>query len=59
LADISKPVADLFRHAHIALPPRAKQMAPPKIVPPTKSARKRRGRPKRGATPSRVSPKAA
>ena len=43
--DISKPIADLFCHAHIALPPRAKQMAPPKIVSPTKSTGKRRGRP--------------
>lgn len=57
--DISKPIADLFCHAHIALPPRAKQMAPPKIVSPTKSTRKRRGRPRRGATSSRISPKAA
>ena len=57
--DVSKPIADLFCHAHIALPPRAKQMAPPEIVPPIKSARKRRGRPRRGATSSRISPKAA
>jgi hypothetical protein len=57
--DVSKPIADLLRHAHIALPPRAKQMAPPKLAPPTKSARKRHGRPTRGATPSRISPKAA
>jgi len=57
--DVSKPIADLFCHAHIALPPRAKQMAPPKPVSPTKSARKRRGRPRRGATSSRISPKAA
>ena len=48
--DASKPIADLFCHAHIALPPRAKQIAPPKLAPPTKSARKRRGRPRRGAT---------
>jgi hypothetical protein len=57
--DVSKPIADLFCHAHIALPPRAKQMAPPEIVPPIKSARKRRGRPRRGATSPRISPKAA
>ena len=57
--DVSKSIADLFCHAHIALPPRAKQMAPPKIVSPTKSTRKRRGRPRRGATSSRISPKAA
>jgi hypothetical protein len=36
--DVSKPIADLFRHAHIALPPRARQMAPPKPMSPTKSA---------------------
>jgi hypothetical protein len=57
--DVAKPIADLFRHAHIAMPPRAKQMAPPKLVPPTKSARKRRGRPRRGATSSPISPKVA
>ena len=57
--DVSKSIADLFCHAHIALPPRAKQMAPPKIVSPTKSTGKRRGRPSRGATSSRISPKAA
>jgi len=57
--DVAKPIADLFRHAHIAMPPRAKQMAPPKHVPPTKSARKRRGRPRRGATSLPISPKAA
>ena len=57
--NVAKPIADLFWHAHIALPPRAKQMAPPKLAPSTKSARKRRGRPRRGATPSRISPKAA
>ena len=57
--DVSKPIADLFHHAHIALPPRARQMAVPKLVPPKTSARKRRGRPRRGATSSRISPKAA
>ena len=57
--DVSKPIADLFRHAHIALPPRARQMAPPKPVSPTKSAPKRHGRPRRSATSSRISPKAA
>ena len=31
--DVSKPIADLFCHPHIALPPRAKQMAPPKLAP--------------------------
>jgi hypothetical protein len=49
----------LFRHAHIALPPRAKQMAPPKSVSPVKSAPKRRGCPRCGAALSRISPKAA
>jgi transposase len=57
--DVSKPIADLFRHAHIALPPRARQMAPPKPVSLTKSAPKRHGRPRRSATSSRISPKAA
>ena len=52
--DVSKSIADLFCHVHIALPPRAKQMAPPKIVSPTKSTGKRRGRPMRGATSSRM-----
>jgi len=32
--DVSKPIPDLFRHAHIALPPRTRQTAPPKLVPP-------------------------
>jgi hypothetical protein len=57
--DVSRPLADLFRRAHIALPPRAKQMAPPKPAPSAKFARKRRGRRRRGATSSRISPKAA
>ena len=35
--DVAKPIADLFRHAHLAPPPRARQMAPPKLAPPTKS----------------------
>jgi transposase len=56
--DVTKPIADLFRHAHIALPPRAKQMAPPALVS-TKSARKRRGRPRRSATLPRISSKTA
>src|SRR6202521_6114644 len=57
--DVAKPIADLFRHAHIAMPSRAKQMAPLKPVPPATSAPKRRGRPRRGATSSRISPQAA
>jgi hypothetical protein len=55
--DVAKPIAELFRHAHIALPSRAKQIAPPELVPPAKSARKRRGRPRRSATSSRISQK--
>jgi hypothetical protein len=27
--DVAKPIAESFRHTHIALPPRATQMAPP------------------------------
>jgi hypothetical protein len=57
--DVSKPIADLFRHTHIALPPRARQMASPKPWSPTKSVPKRRGRPRRGATSWQISPKAA
>jgi hypothetical protein len=49
-------VAALFRHAHIALPPRTKQTAPPKAASSSISIRKRRGRPKRSATSSRISP---
>jgi hypothetical protein len=55
--DVAQPIAELFRHAHIALPPRARQMAPPKLAPPAKFARKRRGRPRRSATSSRISQK--
>ena len=43
-----KSIAALLRHAHIALPPRANQTAPPKPQP--SITRKRRGRPRRGAT---------
>ena len=50
--DATPNVAALFRHAHIALPPRAKQTAPPKAVSSSISIRKRRGRPKRSATSS-------
>jgi len=55
--DVAKPIVELFRHAQIALPPRAKQMAPPELAPPAKSTRKRRGRPRRSATSSRISQK--
>jgi transposase len=54
--DATRNVAALFRHAHIALPPRAKQTAPPKAASSSIPIRKRRGRPKRSATSSRISP---
>jgi hypothetical protein len=54
--DATSNVSALFRRAHIALPPRARQTAPPKAPSPSISIRKRRGRPKRSATPSRISP---
>ena len=53
--DAAPSVAALFRAAHVALPPRATQTAPPKPAL-SKSANKRRGRPRRSATPSRISP---
>jgi Transposase DDE domain len=53
--DAAPNIAALFRAAHIALPPRARQVAPPKAAPPLKSAKQRRGRPRRSATPSRIS----
>lgn len=46
--DATPTIANLFRKAHIALPPRAKQTAPPKA--PSKPNPKRRGRPRRSAT---------
>jgi transposase len=49
--DASKVVVDLFRHAHIGLPPRAKQIGPPKPRAVPNSRSKRRGRPRRSATP--------
>jgi len=54
--DASPNVAALFRTAHVALPPRARQTAPPKDAPRSKSPNKRRGRPRRSATPSQISP---
>jgi hypothetical protein len=54
--DAAPTIAALFRQAHVALLPRARQTAPPKATAPTKSVPKRRGRPKRSATPSRISP---
>jgi transposase len=46
--DAAPAVTGLFRCAHLALPPRARQARPP--PPPPKPARKRRGRPRRSAT---------
>ena len=54
--DAARTITALFRQAHVALPPRARQTAPPNATAPTKSAPKRRGRPRRSATPSRISP---
>jgi hypothetical protein len=54
--DAAPTTTALFRQAHVALPPRARQTAPPKATAPTKSVPKRRGRPWRSATPSRISP---
>ena len=54
--DATPNVAALFRHAHIALPPRAMRTAPPKAASSSIPIRKRRGRPKRSATSSRISP---
>jgi hypothetical protein len=44
--DVAPNVAALFRAAHIALPPRARQLAPAKAAPPSSFAKKRRGRPR-------------
>jgi hypothetical protein len=55
--DVAPNVAALFRAAHIALPPRARQLASAKAAPPSPFAKKRRGRPPgRSATPSQISP---
>jgi hypothetical protein len=54
--DASRNVVALFRQAHIALPPRAKQTAPPTAAPSLTSAQKRLGRPRRSATRPRISP---
>jgi len=53
--DAAPNVTALFRAAHVALPPRARQTAPPKPQAPPALAKKRRGRLKRGATPPRIS----
>jgi transposase len=49
--DAAPDVTRLFKCAHVALPSRARQARPPPPLP-SKSARKRRGRPKRSATPT-------
>jgi hypothetical protein len=49
--DAALPVAALFRAAHIALPPRARKARPPPPAQPS-HAKKRRGRPRRSATPT-------
>jgi hypothetical protein len=49
--DAAPAVTTLFKSAHIAVPPRARQARPPP-PPPQKPARKRRGRPRRSATPT-------
>lgn len=54
--DAAPTTTALFRQAHVALPPRARQTDPPKAMAPSKPARKRRGRSKRSATPLRISP---
>ena len=53
--DAAPTITVLFRQAHVALPPRARQTAPPKPTAPSKPVQKRRGRPKRSATPPRIS----
>jgi len=54
--DAAPTITALFRQAHVALPPRARQTAPPKPTASRKSTPKRRGRPRRSATPLRISP---
>jgi hypothetical protein len=51
-ADAALNVTALFRAAHVALPPRAQQTAPPKPAASSKSAPKRRGR--QGVVPQRL-----
>jgi hypothetical protein len=57
--DAAPSVTALFRAAHVALPPRARQTAPPKPQAPPASAKKRRGRPRCSATTPRISPQTA
>ena len=54
--DAAQTITALFRQAHVALPPRARQTAPPKPTASRKSTPKRRGRPRRSATTLRISP---
>ncbi|HYA80535.1 MAG TPA: IS1634 family transposase, partial [Methylocystis sp.] len=54
--DAPPSVANLFRAAQVALPPRARQAKPPDPDLTLKSVRKRRGRPRRSATSPRISP---
>jgi len=54
--DAARTTTALFRQAHVALPPRARQTAPPKLMASKKSAPKRRGRPRRSATPPQILP---
>ena len=53
--DAAQTITALFRQAHVALPPRARQTAPPKPTASRKSTPKRRGRPRRSATSIRIS----
>jgi Transposase DDE domain len=53
--DASPALAAVFRHAKIALPPRVKPLAQP-ATPPPKPPSRRRGRPRRSATATRISP---
>ena len=53
--DAAPSITSLFRRAHIALPSRARQTKPPDPDLIRKSIPKRRGRPRRGATSSRIS----
>jgi hypothetical protein len=50
-SDAAPAVTMLFKRAQLALPPRARQARPPPPAQP-KPARKRRGRPRRSATPT-------
>ena len=56
-SDASPAVAALFKRAHIALPPRARQTPTAARVPNPVRAPRRRGRPRRSATTPRISPK--